>query len=193
MSFFDRIAPHYDRFHDLLRLGHPEAVTDLLSLAGGETLLDVGGGTGRFAASLLPRLAEAWVLDASPAMLARVPSGVRTCRGDAAALPFPDGSFRRVLLSYVLHHLEDPRAALREAARVVAPGGRVVVHDLDPTRRAGRLAQGLEGALLPVRALSPEEVGKVLGSCGLLPAGRRDGSWWVALGFRRPEEGARKG
>lgn len=72
MSFFDRIAPHYDRFHDLLRLGHPEAVTDLLSLAGGETLLDVGGGTGRFAASLLPRLAEAWVLDASPAMLARV-------------------------------------------------------------------------------------------------------------------------
>ena len=120
-------------------------------------------------------------------MLALVPSGVRTCRGDAAALPFPDGTFRRVLLSYVLHHLEDPRAALREAARVAAPGGRVVVHDMDPTRWAGRLVQGLEGAFLPVRALSPEEVKETLGTCGLVPAGRKDGRWWVALGFRRPE------
>lgn len=51
--------------------------------------------------------------------------------GDARALPFPDGTFDLVLAHQVLQHLADPVAALREFARVAAPGGVVAVRDAD--------------------------------------------------------------
>lgn len=66
--------------------------------------------------------------DVSAPMLVRARSkGLATLRADAAALPLADASFDAVTLVSMIHHVPDFRAALREARRVVAPGGRVAV------------------------------------------------------------------
>ncbi len=101
-------------------------------------LLDIGTGTGRLLELLGERVSSATGIDASRAMLALARArlaGLRlpTCTvrlGDMYRLPFPDASFDLVVLQMVLHYAEDPAAVLAEAARVLAPGGRLVVVDL---------------------------------------------------------------
>ena len=113
--------------------------------AGGiQRALDIGTGTGRLLELLAPRVASGLGVDASAAMLAL--ARVRLARADLAhcavrqadmyALPLPDLGFDLVLLQMVLHYADDPSQALAEAARVLAPGGRLIVVDLATHARA---------------------------------------------------------
>src|SRR5262249_12431189 len=106
-----------------------------LAPAAGERVLDVATGTG-LVAELLARSGCSVVgLDQSPEMLSAArsrfagadrPSGRgELIEGEAEALPFPDGSFDARALTCPLRYVEDPRATVRELARVVRPGGRV--------------------------------------------------------------------
>jgi len=106
-------------------------------------LVDIGTGTGRLLELLAGRAASAVGVDASRAMLAlargRLASlgdrclgevGVR--QGDMYRLPFVDSSFDVAVMHMLLHHADDPAAAVAEAARVLVPGGSLVVIDLAP-------------------------------------------------------------
>ncbi|HVY18004.1 MAG TPA: metalloregulator ArsR/SmtB family transcription factor [Rhodopila sp.] len=101
-------------------------------------LLDIGTGTGRVLELLAPRVRQALGVDASKAMLALARarlSGpgfahVAVRQADMYRLPLADRSFDAVVLQMVLHHAEDPGGAVREAARVLAPGGRLLIIDL---------------------------------------------------------------
>ena len=101
---------------------------DALAAAPGRRLADVGGGTGNYA---LPFAREGWevvVADASPEMLERAAAkGLATVAADAQALPFGDASFDAAMLISMLHHVDDPPRAVREAQRIVRPGGIVVL------------------------------------------------------------------
>lgn len=92
------------------------------------SLLDVGGGTGNYASALAD---DGWtpiVVDLSPEMLGIAASkGLPVSLADASALPFPSASVSAVMLVSMLHHVPDWEAALREARRVVSPGGVVVL------------------------------------------------------------------
>jgi ArsR family transcriptional regulator len=99
-------------------------------------LVDVGTGTGRMIELFGPRAAHAIGIDRSSDMLrlARVKleaAGIQTSlrQGDMYALPLPDGAADSVIIHQVLHYAHSPAAAIAEAARVLAPGGTLLVVD----------------------------------------------------------------
>lgn len=108
---------------------------DLVKLEG--RVLDAGCGNGFFfevARPQLPGAAELVGLDLSNEMLAKARRHHgRLVRGDAARLPFADGVFDTVLARSLLHHLPDPELGAREMARVLRPGGELVVLDTHKT------------------------------------------------------------
>lgn len=137
---YDRWAATYDTMGNwLLDLEEPE-VDRALGDAAELDLLDVGTGTGRHAIRLAAAGARVTALDFSDAMLAKARAKpgadrVRWMTHDAdAALPFPDGTFDRVLSALVLEHI--PPATLvpffPELGRVTRPDGRIVVTAMHP-------------------------------------------------------------
>lgn len=99
-------------------------------------LLDIGTGTGRMIELLGPKAAQVTGVDKSSEMLrlarvkleaAGIASNLR--QADMYALPLPDGSADSVVIHQVLHYAQNPAAALAEAARVLRPGGRLLVVD----------------------------------------------------------------
>jgi ubiquinone/menaquinone biosynthesis C-methylase UbiE/DNA-binding transcriptional ArsR family regulator len=140
--FFARLAPKWDA---LRSLHVPEAtveaaVLDALGPGPLGSLIDLGTGTGRMLGLLAPRAVRATGLDSSHAMLSVARANLERAglarvelrQGDIHAPPFARGSFDLVLVHQVLHYLDDPARALRAAARLVAPGGRLLVVDFAP-------------------------------------------------------------
>jgi ubiquinone/menaquinone biosynthesis C-methylase UbiE/DNA-binding transcriptional ArsR family regulator len=102
-------------------------------------LLDLGTGTGRMLELLAPRAAHAVGVDQSAAMLALAraridQAGLRQVslrQGDIYAPPVESSAYDLAVIHQVLHFLDDPARALAEAARALAPGGRLAVVDFD--------------------------------------------------------------
>ena len=105
----------------------------ILALARFGDVLDVGCGDGTVAELVAPRAASVTCLDRSEKMIAAAKKrlgrggGGRCILGDAAAMPFPDGTFDQVLLFNVLSCVESPARVAKEAARVLRPGGEIAV------------------------------------------------------------------
>jgi SAM-dependent methyltransferase len=99
-------------------------------------VLDVGCGTGRLAVALAERGARVWGVDPSGEMLQQARSNAAEKaafkQAHAEALPFKDGWFDRAVLRLVVHLVDRP-LAFREIARVLAPGGRIVMATFDPS------------------------------------------------------------
>jgi ArsR family transcriptional regulator len=101
-------------------------------------MLDIGTGTGRVLELLASRVSQGIGVDASKAMLALARArlarpGLGHCAvrlADMYRLPFPDASIDLAVMQMVLHYAEDPQGALAEVARVLRPGGRLIVIDL---------------------------------------------------------------
>ena len=117
--------------YDTTRAASPSVLGPLreaLAGAPGRRLADIGGGTGNYARALRDEGWEPVVIDREPAMLAQAAAkGLETLAGDAQALPLPDASVDAAMLVSMLHHVEDPAAALAEARRILRPGGRLAL------------------------------------------------------------------
>ncbi len=133
-AMFDEVAERYDLTNDLLALGQTRlwrrAVVNAVAPRPGERILDLAAGTGTSSAPLAARGATVVPCDFSQGMLAvghRREPGLPFVAGDAMRLPFADGSFDAVTISFGLRNTVDPEGALAEMARVTRPGGRLVV------------------------------------------------------------------
>jgi ArsR family transcriptional regulator len=140
-EFFSSSAGHWDRLRDEL-FGDRFQLAAFAALAGADWVVgDLGCGTGQVTAALAPFVARVVGVDASAAMLQAAKKrlhgfdNVELRRGDLEALPIDDAMLDAATLMLVLHHVPEPQQALDEMARVVKPGGRVVVVDMLPHDR----------------------------------------------------------
>jgi ubiquinone/menaquinone biosynthesis C-methylase UbiE len=146
-------------------------VADFLAVHGpgrGGELLDVGTGPGRLPIALCRADRHLRVLgvDLAGPMLdlarrnvsgAGLTDRIRFARGDAKGLPFPDGRFEAVVSNTSIHHIPDPAPALGEMARLVTPGGTLMVRDLarpvDESELNDLVERYASSEPLPARAL----------------------------------------
>lgn len=133
-AMFDAVARRYDLTNDVLSLGQDRrwrrVVVDAVDPRPGERVLDLAAGTGTSSQPFRDRGAVVVPCDFSVGML-RVGKQGRPAlpfvAGDGTRLPFADGVFDAVTISFGLRNVVDPDAGLRELLRVTRPGGRIVV------------------------------------------------------------------
>jgi demethylmenaquinone methyltransferase/2-methoxy-6-polyprenyl-1,4-benzoquinol methylase len=135
---FDRVAERYDLMNDLMSFGLHRLwkafAVSVARIRPGEQVLDVASGSGDLARAFAARGAEVWMSDINGPMLARgrdrmldagrMPPAVQC---DAERLPFRDATFDCVSVGFGLRNMTHKGAALAEMARVLRPGGRLLV------------------------------------------------------------------
>jgi ubiquinone/menaquinone biosynthesis C-methylase UbiE/DNA-binding transcriptional ArsR family regulator len=141
-AYFRRHAAEWDRIRKLhvADAAVEEAIRAALAERPVSSLLDLGTGTGRMLEFFGPDIERGLGLDLSLDMLALARerldrAGLRHCtvrQGDIYDLELPKNSFDLVIVHQVLHFLDDGARAIREAARVLRPGGRLLVVDFAP-------------------------------------------------------------
>lgn len=142
-AFFTAEATRWDHLKDKLFGARSDLQLLPGLLDGTEVVGDLGCGTGRLSALLAPFAREVIGVDRSPEMLklARGRLGdranIRLEQGDLEALPIKDESLDVAILSLVLHYVTEPERALAELHRVLRPGGRVLILDMQEHDRAG--------------------------------------------------------
>lgn len=172
------------------------AIREAIGPAPLEAVLDIGTGTGRMLELVAPQATRVLGIDQSPQMLSvardRIDrAGLRNVQlrqGDMFALPVEHNAFDLVILHQVLHYLDDPSRALREAARTLRPGGRLLVVDFAPHGEENLRNEHAHRRL----GFSQEEIAGFMADAGLdvvlardLAPGSRDGgkltvSLWMA-------------
>jgi len=124
---YERHGASFRKLHEEILAGEEPYLRRVLVRLGAEAgpgrVLDAGCGDGRLTRMARERFPDVTGIDLSPALLRRAPPDLRRACGDVQALPFAGGAFRLVLCNYTLHHLYSLDRFVREAFRVLAPGG----------------------------------------------------------------------
>lgn len=147
-KIFDDTAIDYDRIESILALGsgpwYRRKALERAGLAQGQTVLDVGIGTGLVAKEALKLIGAQGTLigvDPSPGMMEQVQlPGIELISGRAEALPQATSSVDFLSMGYALRHLSDVNAAFAEFKRVLRPGGRLLILEITrPTTTPGKI------------------------------------------------------
>lgn len=184
--FFERVATVYDL---VIPQADADALREGLALADGpvEQVLDVGGGTGRAARAI--DAPDRVVVDATPGMLRRVPSGIGRVLGSATDLPVGEGVADAVVIVDALHHLPRHHRVLAEAFRVLRPGGVLVVREFNRATVRGRLLEAAEHAIrMESTFRTADALLARLAAAGLVGVTVLDGGFSCTVAGRKPTE-----
>ena len=196
-AYFAENASHWDQIRSLY-VSDADVEAEIVEAAGAgrfRRLVDLGAGTGRMLTLLGPHADQAVGLDLSQQMLNIARRNVTEAglanvelrHGDIFDTRLPDTSADLVVVHQVLHYLGDPAAAVKEAARIVADDGRLIIVDFAPHKHEFLREQHQHRRL----GFSDEEMGRWLAEAGLphveleaLPPTRADGltvKIWAAV------------
>jgi ubiquinone/menaquinone biosynthesis C-methylase UbiE len=159
---FDRWAPTYERDRAARRLREAQTTAlAALNLQAQDVFLDLGCGTGAAVRDGAGAVKRAVGIDLSPGMIAEartLSNGLRNAEfvlGDVSQdrLPFEDQEFTALLCSTAFHHFPQPSRTIGEMARVLAPGGRLVIADANADQLVVRLLDAV------LRRFQPSHVG----------------------------------
>ena len=202
-GMFDLVAKRYDFTNIAMTFGLDaawrRATTRAVNPKPGEKVLDLAAGTCRSSASLAASGAQVVAADFSPGMLAEGKKNFGHVRGlsfveaDAMNLPFADGEFDAVTMSYGLRNVQQPKVALAELYRVTKPGGRIVINEFStpPNKMFRALYRFYNNQILP-------KVARIVGSNGeaydylnesikAWPAQKELASWMREAGWQGTE------
>lgn len=137
-DYFRQVATQWDTLRQSF---FPEALREeactVAQVKQGELAADIGAGTGFLTEGLLMRGVKVIAVDRSVEMLEQMQekfkahAGVSYRQGEAENLPLENGTVDYALANMFLHHVDTPLTAIKEMARIVKPGGKVVITDLD--------------------------------------------------------------
>jgi ubiquinone/menaquinone biosynthesis C-methylase UbiE len=140
-EYFNRIANRWDQMRESFFSDHVRKVAvakaDVLA---GKLAADIGAGTGFVTEELVRSGLKVIAVDQSEAMLDEMKKkfeksdAIQYRRGDFDKLPFTDDSVDYVFANMYLHHVDIPRVAIKEMARILKPGGKLVITDMDEHR-----------------------------------------------------------
>lgn len=137
-QYFDEVAQQWDKmrksfFSETLR----DKVFSTASIQKGKTAADIGAGTGFITEGLIRNGLKVIAADHSEAMLEEMRKkfssvkGINYHLGEAEKLPIPDGTVDYAFANMYLHHVEFPLKAIKEMVRILKPGGKLIITDLD--------------------------------------------------------------
>ncbi len=172
MDFFTFAAPFYNTILSAVHKRQGKELLKRLNPLQGKKVLDLGGGTGKFAAQMTSAGADVWLLDASPQMLkqaSRVLPAERVILGDAVNLPFPHSSFDMITLVDALHHIRKQEDTLSQCYAALLPGGSLYLLEFHPKYLAIRALAALERIVgEPACFLTPKELTGMLTKTGFV-------------------------
>jgi demethylmenaquinone methyltransferase / 2-methoxy-6-polyprenyl-1,4-benzoquinol methylase len=197
---FDAVARRYDLTNDVLSLGQDRRwrrdVIEAVAPEPGDLVLDLAAGTGTSSEPFVQRGATVVPCDFSLGMLQvgkRARPALAFTAGDATRLPFADGTFDAVTISFGLRNIVDPLAGLQEMLRVTRAGGRLVVcefsHPTNPAFRTAYLEYLMKALPAIARAISssPDAYVYLAESIRAWPDQRGLAALIADAGWRAPE------
>lgn len=130
-----------------------------------DTVLDLGGGSGRIAKFFVGQVKQITVLDASPEMIeeCQKQNDAITCiLGTTEKLPFQNNSFDKIIVIDAFHHfIKQPQTA-QKISQILKPGGKIIIEEFNPQKFLGWLAAKIEKAIIPgSNFLSPQVLSNI--------------------------------
>ncbi len=181
-EFFDRAAPDWDAQVSAETVARLREVLARVGVEDGMSVLDVGTGTGVLVPLLLEHVGQRGrivALDVSPRMLEVVrakgfPTNVELVEADAASIPLPERSFDLEICNASFPHFPDKARALAEMARVLKPGGVLVIGHTSSREQVNRLHREIGGAVADDEIPDELEMHRLLAEAGFEQIGVRD-------------------
>ncbi len=137
-AYFDNVATQWDTmrkgfFSESIR----EKAFSVVNIEQGKLCADIGAGTGFVTEGIINKGLKVIAVDQSEEMLSQMKQKFKDCdlidyrRGDAENLPIENNTVDFVFANMYLHHVEDPASAIKEMVRILKPGGKIAITDLD--------------------------------------------------------------
>lgn len=179
---FDLISPLYD-FIFGRRIDHE--IVDFANISEDQTLLDLGGGTGRVSVLFRMKVKNLIVADSSVNMLKEAKDkGLITVNSNSERLPFRDNSIQRIIMVDAFHHVKNQKETLQEMWRVLEPDGLIIIEEPDINNFYVKLiALGEKILLMRSHFVSPSriaEMGHFDGGASV-DIKKRKGNAWITI------------